>query len=472
MRCQVKTKYFLALLIITSNFLCQSTFSEVLSWESLANIKENVSENQKTNNNLNENKSRLMNIEPYSSAQGEVISSYIPYFKEVGHFFWGWNPNKEPSQDLKNESTQEPKNQTIESPALIFRDPAPSGMNELMTNLFVDFEVSDANHFRKVWFTPTPELKFRGLFGIHDFNKKRPLIIVRMGIHGNVDELVAERFLAKLIYEDLDANFLLLESLTSHAFLSSNKKISFGGVDEGLQTFIVLNEIEKSELTQIISSRHLLSISMGSQGTFVTALLDQKNGQKINSILNFCPLINLQSTFESGLQTSFKNAIIDLWNSRRLKAVQNVYPEEEGFHEWWKTLFDFKPRFTSTLLNRLNQDRKHPLVLPSELEKLIPGMNWPEGLKEHLENSTSFFDLNSFWPFYQGVKIPIMVYTTPKDPIVFNNLNSELIFRNQQKGDFTSLKYHRLERGVHCGLPAVYQWSYIVKLVKDGLELQ
>lgn len=462
MQCQVKTMHFLALLIIISNFFGQKVYSGELNWQNLSNPK--------TIDSINNHVGRKIEIEPYSSAQGEIISSYFPFFKEVGRFIWGWEP-RDSWDDKTKDSRPELKNTSNEIGDAIFREPPTSGLQELMKSLFVEFEVSNTNNFRKVWFNPTPELRFRGLLGIHDFNKKRPFIILRMGIHGNVDELVAERFLAKLVYEDLDANFLLLESLTSHAFLSKNKNISFGGVDEGLQTFFVLNEIKKSKLSEIINTWHLLSISMGSHGTFVTALLDQYNGHKINSILNFCPLIDLQQTFEHGLKTNLKNAMIDLWNSRRLKAVESIYHQETGFHEWWKTIFDFRPRYTSTLLKMLNSERKQPLISIHQLEELVPGLQWPVGFKSHLEHANSFFELNNFWSHYQGVKTPVMIYLTPNDPVVPNELNAERIFRNKQAGDFTSLKYHRLERGIHCGLPPVYQWNYIVKLVREGLEL-
>jgi len=416
-----------------------AAWPQVLTWESLASHK--------------------IQIEAHASAEGEVLSSYIPYFIELGHYLWSWDPKK----NIKNKSG------SIYIQASAFDN--LTGLNEKMKSLFVSFDVSNAQNFRKLWFKPTADLKFRGLLGLHDFKKKRPLVILRMGIHGNVDEIIAERFLAKLIYEDLDANFLMLESLTSHAFLSKNTNISFGGVDEGLQTFLVLNEISKSKLNLLVSDIHVVSVSMGAHGTFVTALLDQLNGHKIKSILSFCPLINLQATLESRLNTNFKNAAIDLWNAQRLSAIFNIYHDEVKFNDWWKTIFDLKPRFTPALLEILNRDRKRALISPAEIEALIPNMKWPKDFKFHLENSKSFFALNNFWPHYQNVKTPMMIYTTPKDPLVINELNAELIFRGQQPGDFSNLKYHRLERGLHCGLASVYQWDYLVKLFKDGLEL-
>lgn len=397
-----------------------------------------------------------MHIELYSSAQGEVISSYIPFFKELGQLVWSWDPKKAP----KNTSDK------------IYLQP-DSPLSELMHNLFVEFDVSNTEHFRKVWFNLNDGLKFRGLLGIHDFKTKRPFIILRMGIHGNVDELIAEKFLFRLIYEDLGANVLVLESLTSHAFLSKNKNISFGGIDEGLQTFLALNELNKSEFNKIISSVHLLGLSMGSHGTFVTAMLDQANKQQIKSIVNFCPLINLEETFavHNLPESNLKNAAADIWNVRRLKAVFDIYPDNASLKEWWRTLLDFKPRFTNEILKIIGRDRKTPLLSTLEVEQLVPKMKWPSGFKNHLDNSKSFYELNNFWSLYQGVKIPMMIYTTPNDPLVVNQLNSERIFKANQPGDFRHLKFRRLEKGIHCGLAPVYQWDFIVNLTKEGLEL-
>ena len=400
-------------------------------------------------------KSEKIEITDYSSAQGEVISSYLPYFNDIGSALWRWDPKSESEAELKKGSIREPHNM----------------IDEMMKNLFIDFNVSDTKNFRKVWFRPKKDLMFRGLFGIHDFSKPRPLIILRMGIHGNVDEFLAERFLAKLVYEDLDANILILESLTSHAFLSKNKAVSFGGIDEGIFTFFVVNELDNSPLKKIIQSYHLLSISMGAHGTFVTAILDQANGEKIKSILNFCPLINLKETFDLHAGQGLKQTAIDLWNTRRLSALFTTYPNRPELKNWWESIFDLKPRFTNSVMKILNSERKQPLLNTTDLKTLIPSMKWPEEFKKHLEESKSFDELNNFWPYYRNIKIPMTIYTTPNDPLVPNELNSEKIFSSQQPGDYKNLKFQRLERGVHCGLAPVYNWDYLIQLVKKGLEL-
>lgn len=395
-----------------------------------------------------------MQVLEHSSAQGEVITSYIPFFIDIGSQIWGWDPKKQP------------KNTTV------LQGLAPlNSLNEMMSNLFVQFDLADTKHFRKVWFQPTPNLKFRGLLGIHDFQKKRPLVIIRMGIHGNVDEVIAERFLAKAIYEDLNANFLIIESLTSHAFLSNNKNISFGGVEEGLHTFFVLNELNNSHFKKLISSFHLLAISMGGHGTFVTALMDNANNKLIKSIVNFCPLINLQETIDFHTQNGFSATVVDLWNVRRLKALFDIFPKEPELENWWMSLFDLRPRFTQKVLSLVNEKAKKPLLPLEDLNVNTKPLRWPQGFKEHLSNANSLYQLNNFWNYYQNVKTPMTIYTTPNDPLVINNLNSEKIFNDKQVGDFKNLKYERLNKGIHCGIAPVYEWNYIVNLIKQGLSI-
>jgi hypothetical protein len=414
----------------------------------------------------NQFKSSQIEIEAYSSAQGDVISAPIPLYKELGSYFWHWDPKKELQKEPEKKLKKELKN--ISDPVYL---PPSIKINEVMRNLFVDFDLSDTKHFRKVWFKPGDDVRFRGLLGLHDSQKKRPLVIIRMGIYGNIDEITAERFLVRAVYDDLDANVLVLENMTSHGFLTQNKNISFGGVDEGILTFAAMSLIAQTPFNQKISGFHIVAISLGGQGTFVTALLDQANRKLLKSVVDFCPLINLRSTFEFHSRPGFDNAFADFWSSERLISLVERYHDEPGIADRWKTLLDFKPRFTPAMMAILNKNRHAPLLSPADVDRIVPGMKWPREFKNHIENAKDFYDLNDFWPSYQGVKTPIMIYTTPNDPLVANDLNSELIFNKKQPGDFSSVKFLRLDKGIHCGISSVYRWDYIIKLLHDGLAI-
>ncbi len=440
MNCRVKTLFGLVVLgIFASCFAIELTRADEINWDLLS--------------------SKMIAIEPFGSGQGEVLSSYPSFIQYLLTKIVSWDPRKEVLQSTNNELNNSSK---------------PFILTQLMRNLSVQFEVTDAQYFRKVWFHLSPTLQVRGLFGIHDFKKARPLIILRMGIHGNVDELLAERFIAKAVYEDLDANFLILESLTSHAFIAKNKQFSFGGIEEGIHTLLILNELmdQTSKMKQLISEVHLIGVSLGGQGVFVTNWLDQLNGQKISSSLQFCPLINLSETFQYHSQKSLQNSLVDLWSSKRMEALLDHYADQFSKYNSWKSLFDFQPRFTPLVLKILNEERKQTLLSSTELKNLYPKLKWPESFMNLISKSKSFDELNNFWPFYKGDNLKMMIYTTPNDPLVINGLNSERLFLGKQPGFYKGLKYVRLDRGLHCGLATAYDWTSIVKMIKAGLDLK
>lgn len=409
-------------------------------------------------------KTDKIQIQDFSSGQGQVISSYPVLLHRLLTHVLSWDPKKE-----LNNSTQL-------APILLKRQNAADrgfDLTEMMRNLSIEFDVSDIQNFRKVWFVFKSELKVRGLFAIHDFKKVRPLVILRMGVHGNVDELLAERFILKALYEDLDVNVLVLENLTSHAFLSQNLQATFGGMEEGLHTFSIIQQLSQANypLRPLISTFHLVGVSLGGQGTFVTALLDSANGSQVKSILDFCPLINLEDTFEAHAQKGLKNVGIDLWNHHRLQAVRSSYRDQMRDVEIWKMPFDLKPRFTPRMLEILNDERKIPLLTAEDLKKQIPGIKWPQGFYEQITQAKSFYQLNDFWKLFHNVSTPIMIYYTPNDFLVMNELNTDRILEKKQPGDFKNVKIKLLERGVHCGLASAYIWNDVVQMIKEGLGI-
>lgn len=345
--------------------------------------------------------------------------------------------------------------------------------NSLRSKLFFDFDAEGKYGFKNIDFQQTPILKVRGLIGLHEKtfdHPKRPLVIFRMGIHGNRDEFTAERFLIKILYLDLGYNVLMLESLTSHGFVLANEKVSFGGLEEGLQTFYVLNQIYKKEFSWVdqISDIHMMAISMGGEGTFLTTYLDEKTIHQIKSVQVFCPLINLQKTFEHHARPGLANAFGDFWNSLRLKALTARTPELQKL-SLWKMLFDLTPRFSPKAMEIINEQIRGPLLSVADIEKKFPYLKIPQDFKKHLEKSHNFYERNNFWPVFKNEKTPIEVIVTPNDIMAINELNSNLIRNGQQPGTFNKVSFVDLE-GFHCGLAEEYQWPFLVELVRRGIE--
>lgn len=437
---------------------------------------------QKSPVNWSQFQSQIIEIQDDSSGQGQVLSTYPSWMQTIYTHWLSWEPRvKDGTGDGSGEqapdcrlsfSSSNLKGKLSElsqftkvKPDCIYLHGAgktPS-TKKILKALSVEFDLSDREHFRKVSIrlpaNATGAIHLRGLLGIHDDQKARPLLILRMGVHGNVDEFLAERFIAKAAYEDFGFNFLALENLTSHGYLSQENPVTFGGIEEGLQTFLILQELKRNEykLSQLISDVHLFGVSLGAHGVFVTQMLDEQNSHYLKTATLFCPVVNLIKTMNFHSQASVSSAFVDLWNHRRLKAVPEKI-SELNHTEWWKTFFDLKPRFMPAILDYLETHQIQPV------EKLPDGIHWPEGLHEHLMNSKSFSALNDFWPFYQNKNTPVLIVTTAKDLLVSEEINTDLILQKKQPGNFAETQIYQLDRGTHCGLPADFQWNYILQL--------
>lgn len=424
--------------------------------------------------------SEKMKIQDFSSGQGDVRSTYPVFLQTIYTRLLDWEPRVKlksspddedcrlsfSSSDLKAKISD--LSQFLkDKPTCVFRQEASetNGLKKLLQALSVHFDLSNTNHFRKVIFQFKTDdekpIQVRGLLGLHDDQRARPLVILRLGVHGNVDEFLAERYIGKAAYEDFDFNILVLENLTSHGYLSQDNPITFGGVEEGLHTFEILRILKDKNLfvSSLISDIHLFGISLGAHGVFVTTMMDEANENYLKSSTVYCPMVNLEQTMNYHSKATLAEAGVDLWNRMRLRALPERV-EELQHTGWWKTLFDFKPRFMPAILDYLNVHQTKPAI------RLAQDVKWPDGFRQHLETSKSFFELNTFWPFFENKKTPLLVVTTPHDPLVPLELNTDLIVQKKQAGLFEKTQILQLERGVHCGLPVEYQWSFILELMK------
>ena len=120
-------------------------------------------------------------------------------------------------------------------------------------------------------------------------------MILRLGVFSNVEEFLPERFLLMQIFEQGLANVLVLENSTGADFIANNQRWTMGGYDEGLQNMQVVRMLRRSSapLSQLISSVHLMGVSLGGHGVLFASLLNQYNGQPehqaIQSFTTFCP---------------------------------------------------------------------------------------------------------------------------------------------------------------------------------------
>ena len=300
-------------------------------------------------------------------------------------------------------------------------------------------------------------VKLKGLLALKGDWTKRPLVIFRSGIYSNTQEFYAERGFFIQFFEQSHFNMLLLESMSGSEYVKHNKDLAMGGFEEGTQNYFILRQISKPEepLSRIISSKHLLALSMGGNGAFFANLLDHVNKTRlISSLVAYCPLVNFQDTFDFHSGQGFSLAMMNYYGSRRIKEVAERVP---NIRKQW---------FVSDLLRSIEQNYKSPLM------GLAQNFQWPSYVREELAKKDSglqplFWRLNSFWKEYRDVAVPTRIFSTTNDPIVPYALNSHRLTDGRMNVGKSPVEVIELPVGVHCSLPGAYDWAMQTTMGQD-----
>ena len=406
------------------------------------------------------------NNQTLNDAEPEVISSYPNWILSIMTRLSNWSPPTESTSECKL-SFSSPELQSEKCKLNLDL----SYFQQFQSKLFFKYDISDRTIFHLFEDQLNPDVKIRGLLALHK-DQKRPIVIFRMGINGNRDEVLAERYLLKILFEDIGAHVLMLENLTSHSYFVQNQKNSIGGMEEGLHTFYVLNKIKTGGYawSRQVTDLHLLGISLGSQGVFLATMLDEQSQHFLKSSQVFCPLVNFQETFEFLEKPGFGNVFVDFWLWRRMVEVRKRMQDDSSW-SMLRMLFTRTPEFIPKAMAWLNEKVKEPILSVTDIEKKFPNAKFSPEFLQHLKSSHSLLALNNFWLIYKNQKTPFQIVVTPNDPLVNNGLNSDRIKNKTQSGDFSKTTFLGLQ-GVHCALAAEYQWPFLVEVVRRGLDIQ
>lgn len=296
-------------------------------------------------------------------------------------------------------------------------------------------------------------IKVKGLLGLKGDAKRRPLVIVRLGIFSNVEDFKPERAWLMMLFEQSPFNVLMLENMTSADFVANNSRFSFGGYDEGIQNLQVARLLTDpvEPLSQLVDSVHVFGISLGGHGVLFSSLLNKYNSPKgrplINSFTALCPVVNLKPTMETLTQSGVKSAFVDLWGRQRLKGLETKIPTLVTYDSF---------SFLSKAVSEIARTYHGGLSYVSSV-KLPPGM----------QDGPEFWKLNDFWSFYDDVREPVLIYATEQDPAVPYALNAQTLANKELKIDSKNIRVIELPQGIHCTLPVPYEWNALTTLFQS-----
>lgn len=290
----------------------------------------------------------------------------------------------------------------------------------------------------------------KGLLALKGDRKRRPFVVLRLGIFGNVEEFLPERFLLMQLFEQGPSNVLVVENSSGADFIANNGGVSFGGALEGLQNWNLAKILRdpREPLSAVVGSLHFVGSSLGGHGVLNLASMEalQPDGPRVNSYMAFCPVVKLRETLDNGVRSGFMGKVSDLWVGYRLKALRS------------------RLRALGAEAGATNLER----ALFFAAQSFAPAPDLGRGLRGWPKPFGDFQASNDFLPRLRVLKSPLLVMATEVDDLVPPALNFHpLEERLRAQGEnFGSVLF---ARGSHCTLPAAYRWSTIARIINASL---
>lgn len=331
-----------------------------------------------------------------------------------------------------------------------------TGVNAQISNftkmMTMKFDFHRHSFFRRVVLNLPGNVKLKGLLGLKGDFKKRPFVVIRLGIFGSIEDFKPERAWAMMLFEQAPFNVLILENMSSSDFIANNSQFSFGGYDEGIQNIHVARLLKNpaEPLSQVVQSIHMFGVSLGGHGVLYSSLLNKFNSPAKNPLINsftaLCPVVHLKPTMTELTQGGFKSAFVDLWSRQRLQGLDAKIPTLVTHDSF---------SFLAKAISEISRTYRGGLSYNSSI-KLQPGAS----------DSENFWELNNFWKDYKQVEQPVLIYATQQDPAVPFDLNSQKLINKETTIPSKNIRVVELPQGVHCTLPVAYDWHVLSSLLQ------
>lgn len=333
-------------------------------------------------------------------------------------------------------------------------DEFQAGARDLIRNVYYSMmarlEVQAHPYARHVMFDLPGGVRLKGLLALHD-DRPRPLVILRLGIFSNSEEMLAERFLFMQLFEQAPFNMLVLESMTGVEYVRRNQARAFAGLDESVQTLQVIRRLRdpRGKFARLMTDVHLAGISMGGHGQLLTHRLQalQEGGPWVKSTLLFCPLMNIRTTLDHHFSSPLSQRMLNAWALGRFPFLLGTDPRLT------------KEKFLSDLLSLVTADYHGPLSDE-------PWIRWPDRLARARND---FWSGNDYWTGYKDVPTPLFIVATRNDQVVPYELNAGLLETGALDLGKTPWILLPLDQGFHCSLPASYDWTQMSSLFQSYL---
>ncbi len=370
-------------------------------------------------------------------------------------------PNACSALELKSEMISagiEPKNQARALQSFLDRcdkilQPFPE--NRLIAMIRVEegnYPLNGRNDLREIVLHLPYDSKVHGLLAIKDTVRPRPMLIVICGVGCNLSDGAA-RYLLTQTFDTMPFNVLILPNLAASDFVRDNRGFGMGGLEEGRQAFEVVRLFgrEDSPFRKLITSFHILGISLGGNGALFTSAYGSFNndnlvGPKINSVIGFCPVVDLKSTL---LDVDRNDAVgrhfANLVSETLIKNFAYVF----GSSRDMPTLYKPGHKQSVPFLEQYIYPRYKALSTKNDFQ-LAP---MTQG---DLTTPEAFWNANNYLNYYSKVTIPTLLFYSEDDFIVSPKVNSKALRAALEVHPNPFVNVVGVSKGAHCAAAEVY----------------
>lgn len=300
----------------------------------------------------------------------------------------------------------------------------------------------------------------RGILALKAGSLRRPLVIVRAGMFGDVGDN-SHRFQLMHFFDESPFNVLALASTSGADFPRDNRHLAAGGFDEGMQIMRVARWLRTSPLEKLISSIHIAGASMGGHGVLYASYMNPFNPDSqqkpiIASALAMCPVVELRASmldlFDGGMRGRMAR-----WATRRsLRTVLKSVP----------MLSQFFPNLNSATVSELPEmviDGAVDYYKGRDESWALPPFNG-----RRISNKSEFWDLNSFTKLAeQPLATPTIAIAAQDDRILETTHNSGALAERASRASENQLHVVTVPRGNHCAFGIVYGWDTLSALARS-----
>ncbi len=326
---------------------------------------------------------------------------------------------------------------------------------------FDDFE--GLQNFKRVLFRwENNSTLLKGRLALKSDNAKHPLVILRMGIFGNSEDVRAEKFIMQILSQNTPYHVLVIENTTGVDFISHNNFLSAGGFEESFQTISIARRILDGELpfSKQVSKIFLTGVSLGGHGVLhALHLNEQLQKPVIEKALVLCPLLDFKAATDRLSERTLKTTLMDYWLQKRLRFLESKEPNLFRFD-----LSLFHETIFSRFIHRIQEQF-------TGVHAKDPKLNWKNNeLMTKEIGEKDFSTAQNILHKYKNIKTPLLVLRTATDHLVDFDDNTKALESLLNPSEENNIGSILFQEGHHCSLPVAYRWDYLQRLFLDYLR--